>query len=79
MWYVLGYPQNRAQSEDFEVPIDIPESGGSDMGGTQPKDSKNLGQCENSSIRNRLEIGTHGMHSESEIHWQWNRNSWNAV
>ena len=36
------------------------EAGWQDMGGTQPKDSKNLGQCENSSIRNRLGIGTHG-------------------
>ena len=56
MWYVLGYSQNRARMQDFDLPTDIPESGGSDMGGTQPKDSKNLAGNRNSRL-------------QSEIHW----------
>ena len=46
--------------------MDIPESGGSDMGGTQPKDSKNLAGNRNSRL-------------QSEIHWHRTGTHGNAV
>ena len=56
----IGVHTKSRQNAIFWPPMDTFESGWQDVGGTQPKDSKNLGQCENSSIRNRLGTGTHG-------------------